>query len=132
MIGIAFALAIPAAVQTVQGQWITQDRTAIVTIAPCGTALCGTVTRILAKGANVPSTDVHNPDGRLRSRPLVGLRTLSGFRQRGSSWQGGTAYDPKSGKTYKASLALNPGGSLTVTGCVFFICRSQRWTRVGD
>jgi len=132
MLGIAFALAISAGEPKILGQWITQDRTAVVKIAPCGTGLCGTVTRILAKGANVPTTDVNNPDRQLRSRPLVGLRILSGFRQRGSGWHDGTAYDPKSGKAYKASLRLNPGGTLTVTGCVFFICRSQRWTRVGD
>ena len=131
MLGIAFALAMRAGSQTILGQWITQDRSAVVRIAPCGSGVCGTVTRILARGANVPSTDVNNPDRRLRSRPLVGMHILNGFRNQGSRWQGGTVYDPKSGKTYNARLALNPGGTLTVTGCVFFICRSQRWTRLG-
>jgi uncharacterized protein (DUF2147 family) len=131
VLGIALAMTIPAASPMIDGRWITQDRTAVVTIAPCASGLCGTVTRVLAHAANVPTTDVNNPDARLRSRPLVGLQILSGFRKQGVVWKGGLAYDPKSGRAYKASLTLNPGGTLTVTGCLFIICRSQRWTRVG-
>ena len=47
------------------------------------------------------------------------------------TWEGGRAYDPKSGSSYKSSLRLNADGSLRVTGCVLFVCRSKRWTRVG-
>ncbi len=40
-----------------------------------------------------------------------------------------TAYDPKTGNSYDASLKLNPDGPLRVTGCVLAVCRSKRWTR---
>jgi uncharacterized protein (DUF2147 family) len=113
----------------VEGDWLTADRSALVRIAPCGRALCGTVVRVLAKGPNVPRTDINNSDAALRSRPLAGLRVLSGFVPDGSGWTGGRAYDPKSGRSYKAKLALARDGSLTVTGCILFLCRSQRWTR---
>jgi len=86
----------------------------------------------LAGGPNVPTTDVNNPDRRLRSRRLVGLQILSGFKKQGINWKRGTVYDPKSGRAYKASLMPNPSGTLTVTGCVFVICQSQRWSRVRD
>jgi uncharacterized protein (DUF2147 family) len=59
------------------------------------------------------------------------LQTLSGFTRDGAAWKNGRAYDPKSGRSYRATLALNPDGSLKVTGCVLFICRSLRWTRAG-
>jgi uncharacterized protein (DUF2147 family) len=113
----------------VEGDWLTADRTALVQIAPCGRALCGTVVRVLAKGPHVPRTDVNNSDGTLRSRPLTGLQVLSGFMPDGPGWTGGRAYDPRSGRSYRAKLALARDGSLTVTGCILFLCKSQRWTR---
>jgi uncharacterized protein (DUF2147 family) len=115
--------------QYAEGYWITADRRALVRIAPCGTKLCGKISRVLAGGPKVPSGDVNNPQPSLRSRPLVGLQVLSGFKLRGSNWVEGRAYDPKSGQSYNAKLTPNPDGTLTVTGCVLFICRSQTWHR---
>jgi uncharacterized protein (DUF2147 family) len=86
----------------------------------------------LAKGPKVPLADVNNPDRSLRSHPLVGLQVLTGFARDGSTWTGGRAYDPKSGRSYKAKLAPGRDGSLTVTGCILFLCRSQSWTRPGN
>jgi len=125
-----FAALAAAAPPSIEGDWVTADRSAVVRIAPCGPRLCGMVVRILARGPNVPRTDVNNPDARLRSRPLIGLTVLSGFAGSGANWTGGRAYDAKSGRSYRASLTGNGDGSLTVTGCVLFICQSQRWLRV--
>ena len=124
-----FAALAAAAAPAIDGDWVTTDRSAVVRIAPCGSHLCGTVVRMLARGADVPRTDVNNPDARLRSRPLVGPTVFSGFTPSGTGWTGGRAYDAKSGKSYRASLARNADGSLTVTGCWLFICQSQRWLR---
>jgi uncharacterized protein (DUF2147 family) len=125
------AAALAASPAGVTGDWINQDRSALVRIAPCGAQLCGTVVRVLAHGRGVPTTDVNNSNSRLRSRPLVGLRVLSGFTRAGTRWEGGRAYDPKSGNSYRARLEPGRDGSLTVTGCVLFVCRSQSWTRAG-
>jgi uncharacterized protein (DUF2147 family) len=126
---IVFGLA--AVPPGVAGDWVNADRTAIIRIAPCGAQLCGAVIRVLARGPNVPSTDVHNPDPRLRSRPFVGLRVLAGFSRSGAVWAGGRAYDPKTGKSYRSRLTLNPDGTLRVTGCIAIFCRSQQWMRAG-
>lgn len=115
--------------QHAEGYWVTADRAALVRIAPCGPKLCGTIVRVLAHGSKVPSTDLNNSQPNLRSRSLVGLEVLSGFTLRGTAWVEGRAYDPKSGRSYKARLTPNADGTLTVTGCVFFICRSQTWRR---
>jgi uncharacterized protein (DUF2147 family) len=123
------ALVAGATTSPVEGDWLTVDKTAIVRIAPCGAHMCGTVFRVLARGPNIPRTDVRNPDSRLRSRPLVGLPVLTGFTRDGSEWTGGRAYDAKTGRSYKAKLTPNRDGSLTVTGCVLILCRSQRWAR---
>jgi uncharacterized protein (DUF2147 family) len=126
---LATLLAAGTAPVGIDGDWVTADRHAIVRIAPCGADLCGTVVRVLVHGPNVPTTDVENPDRRLRSRPLVGLKVLTGFSGDGDMWSGGRAYDPNTGGSYKAKLSRNPDGSLTVTGCILFLCKSQRWVR---
>ena len=120
-----------AAASSIEGLWRTDDGKAVVRVAACGQRMCGTIARVLDTSPDVPSTDVNNPDPNRRNRPLVGLQILSGFTGGPSEWTGGQAYDPKSGSSYKSSLRLNADGSLRVTGCVLFVCRSKRWTRTG-
>ena len=126
---LASSAAVPAT--DVAGLWVTDDGKGLVKIESCGAKLCGRIVRVLDTSADVPKTDVHNPNPRLRARPLAGLLTLWDFSRSGSTWTGGRAYDPKSGKSYRSSLARNPDGSLKLTGCVLFICESRRWTRGG-
>ncbi len=115
----------------VTGLWVTDDGKGLVRIEPCGAKLCGRIVKVLDTRPDVPRTDVHNPNPRLRARPLAGLLTLWDFTRSDAAWTGGRAYDPKSGKSYRSSLARNPDGSLKLTGCVLFICESRRWTRGG-
>lgn len=114
----------------IEGDWLTDDHKGVVRIAPCGNQVCGWIARVLDSGPNVPTRDLNNPNPRLRGRPILGMETLSGFSGAGGDYGGGRAYDPKSGRFYRASLALNPDGSLNVTGCVLFICETKRWTRL--
>jgi uncharacterized protein (DUF2147 family) len=113
----------------VTGNWVTEEKTGLVSIRACGRSLCGTIGRVLVSRPGVPTTDVKNPDPALRSRPLLGLRILSGFAPAADGWENGRIYDPKSGKSYRSHLKVNPDGSLKVSGCIAFICKSQRWTR---
>ena len=132
LVALSLALAplsAAAAAPSVEGLWRTDDGSAVVEIAACGQQMCGRIARVLATGADVPRTDVNNPDPARRTRQLVGLLILSGFEARRAAWEDGKAYDPKSGKSYDATLRLNTDGSLRVTGCVLFICQSVRWTR---
>jgi uncharacterized protein (DUF2147 family) len=126
---LATSGAAAAAPPAVQGLWLTDDHKGLVQIGPCGRSLCGTIAKVADTSGRAPRTDIHNPDAGLRSRPLLGLPVLTGFENAGSYWKG-RAYDPKSGKTYRSTLELNPDGSLKVSGCILFICESQRWTRV--
>ncbi|MBW8783860.1 MAG: DUF2147 domain-containing protein [Novosphingobium sp.] len=129
-IGTACTAASPPA-PALDGRWLTADRKGEVTISRCGgEVLCGWITRVLDSGQGVPSSDVRNPDARLRSRPILGLPVLTGFRPGTGEWTGGRAYDPKTGSSYRARLARNGDGSLRVTGCVLFVCLAQRWTRI--
>jgi uncharacterized protein (DUF2147 family) len=118
-----------AAAPNIAGDWVTEDRTAIVAIAPCGDKICGSVARILVNRPGQPTTDIKNPDPALRKRPFIGLRIISGMSAKGNRWEGGRIYDPNNGRSYKSHLTLNADGSLKVSGCIAIICRSQRWTR---
>ena len=121
-------LAVPAnAAQPVAGRWLTEDGAAIVTLAPCGAATCGRITRVIKGPPSGPAVDRNNPDPKLRTRPIEGLTILSGFTDKGDDWRG-RIYDPKSGRTYKSVLKREPDGRLNVKGCIAFLCRTQRWT----
>jgi len=127
----AILIASPAAARAadVTGNWLTESKSAIVTISRCGPSLCGSVAKVLIDKPGVPKTDVKNPDPKLRNRPIQGLRILSGFSGSGERWTGGRIYDPNSGKSYNSKLSLNADGTLNVSGCIAFICKTQRWTR---
>ena len=118
-----------AAAPPVEGLWLTDDGKAVVRVAPCGRQMCGSIVRVLDRDPDVPTTDANNPDRTRRSRPIIGLQVLRGFNPGSAAWEGGQAYDPKSGKSYRSSLKLNRDGSLRVTGCVLFLCQSVRWTK---
>jgi uncharacterized protein (DUF2147 family) len=124
------ASAASAAPASIQGFWLTQDHKGIVQIAPCGRQMCGTIAKVLDRAPQALDHDANNPDPNLRGRKIIGLPTLTGFTGQGGSWKGGRAYDPKSGKSYRSTLDLQPDGSLKVSGCILFICQAQRWTRV--
>ena len=122
-----------AAASPLDGLWLTDDHKGIVRIGPCSAGnprICGWIVRVLDSGPNVPTRDVNNPNRALRSRNILGMPVLSGFvPYLEGRYVGGSAYDPKSGRSYRASLRLQDGGSLGVTGCVMLFCRTVTWTR---
>lgn len=124
---LACAAAPALSADPIFGRWLTDDGAAIVVTYKCGEKLCGRIERVLDPAA--PQNDIYNPDKRLRSKPLVGVRILTGFVGSGSRWDDGRAYDPKVGRAYDAKLELLENGKLKVTGCVLLICRSRYWTR---
>ena len=118
-----------APVSDVTGNWVTEDGTALIAIGRCGNSVCGKVAKALVIKPGRAKTDIKNPDPKLRKRPIIGMTILSGFKAAGGGWTDGRIYDPESGKTYRSRLRVNPDGSLKVSGCILFVCQSQRWTR---
>lgn len=83
--------------------------------------------------AGKPRTDIKNAKEELRNLPLLNTTILKGFSKSSDDanvYEGGTVYDPKSGKTYCGKLTLD-GKELKLKG---FICgfsllgRSSVWT----
>ena len=110
--GAAMALAAPAsAADPITGRWITEDRDAVITIAPCGANLCGKISKFLvAPPQGVNQRDVNNPDKSKRSRKLLGTPVLTSFSEDGDLWRG-RIYDPKSGKDYRSPPSLRLRGA---------------------
>ncbi|WP_159981299.1 MULTISPECIES: DUF2147 domain-containing protein [unclassified Novosphingobium] len=61
-----------------------------------------------------------------RRRALLGIPNLSGFSPEGDGWPGGRAYEPKSGRGYRASYRLGANGTLDVTDCVLLFFRTRQ------
>lgn len=118
-----------SATSPVTGRWLTDKGKGMVEIAPCGANVCGRIIKLIAK-VEGPPTDRNNPDPALRSRPLLGLPILSGFRHTGKQWEG-TIYDPERGKSFRSILKRNPDGTLAVKGCIGPFCQTQTWKPAG-
>ncbi len=116
------------------GIWLDQSGKAGITIAPCGSKLCGTITWLRAPldAQGKPKTDIHNTNSALTSRPICGLQILGNFVPDGeNAWTGGFIYDPEKGETYDSNMHLKPDGTLAVRGYVgiSLLGRSEIWTR---
>ena len=80
-----------------------------------------------------PKTDVDNDDPALRSRPVMGLKVVWGFKYVAANkdLEDGKVY--KKGKIYCGKMLLNPDGTLKLTGFICsvpFLKKKDTWTRV--
>ena len=127
---LAFLAAAPLdAAEPVAGSWVTAARDGVVQIGDCGASVCGRLARFLvAPPQGADQRDVHNPDAKLRSRKLLGLPILTGFREDGAVWRG-TIYDPKAGKSYRSVIRRLDARRLEVKGCIGPFCQTQVWTK---
>lgn len=75
--------------------------------------------------------DTENPDAKLRSNDLLGAVLLKNFKYTGKSWEDGTIYDPKNGKTYSCIIKTKGPNSLDIRGFVgiSLLGRTTTWTR---
>ena len=130
LIAAAVAFATPAqAADSILGNWITQERDAIITISRCGATVCGRIQKFLVTPPNgAGQKDINNPDKKLRDRTILGMAILTGFTPDGDIWRG-KIYDPKSGRTYRSEVSLQSANKLKMKGCFLFVCQGQDWTR---
>lgn len=133
----AFALAIPAATSAMAadpfGFWLTENKKAIVEIAPCGEQACGRIAWLEEPNApdGTPKVDAVNPEAALKSRPVCGLPLVGNFsKDTDGQWTDGFIYDPEGGDTYKAFMRITDEGNLYVKGYIgiSLFGRSQVWT----
>ncbi|MFN3642783.1 MAG: DUF2147 domain-containing protein [Gemmobacter sp.] len=114
-------LAAPAAADPVLGVWQTQPDDgayAHVTMAPCGGAICGKITKTF------------NASGEYRS-PNIGKTLVIDMKPEGNGRYAGQVWRPSNDKVYRGKIEL-AGNTLKLAGCVAggLICSSQTWARV--
>ncbi len=117
----------------IHGTWWTkgkQGRVEVADCAPPAKGVCGNIVWLAkandAKGQ--PQTDKLNPNKSLRSREVVGLRLIEGWREAGAKKWKGKIYDPDKGETFNISISL-AGDRLVLTGCIVWGCESETWIR---
>ncbi len=121
----------------VLGTWLIQDKDAKVkfTINSKG-ELEGHVVWLLEPNDETgkPRKDVLNKEEALRSRPIMGLKVVWGFKwdPETGEWVDGKVYTSKEGKTYCGKMKLNPDGTLFLRGYICgvkFLGKTNTWTR---
>jgi uncharacterized protein (DUF2147 family) len=118
----AFLLAATAAgADPIEGVWQTQpDEGAFahVTIAPCGSAFCGMISRTFKDKSEYKS-------------PTIGRQIVIDMAAQGGGNYEGKVWRPANNKVYqgKASVA---GDRMSLSGCVAggLFCKSQTWVRI--
>jgi uncharacterized protein (DUF2147 family) len=130
---------------SVMGTWLTASGVAQVRIGPCPDAasgpLCGFVVGLInPKGpdgqvvAPEVATDYRNENPALRSRKVIGMPLIWGFKKTAdpNAFEDGKIYNGENGKTYNANISLQPDGKLRLRGYVGtpMFGETQLWTRI--
>ena len=119
------ALATVASADPVDGIWKTEPgddgEYLHVSIAECGSAICGTIDSAFDASGN----EVLNYEN--NGKQMIWDMIPEG----GGAYDNGKIWAPDRDKTYNSKMTLS-GNALTVKGCVAggLICRGQTWSRV--
>lgn len=116
------AFATQALADPAEGVWQTEvddGAFAYVTVAPCGAAYCGTISRTFQNGG----TEYESEN--------KGKQIVIGMVAAGDGSYAGQVWRPSNNKTYVGKMTV-AGNALTLKGCVAggLICAAQNWVRV--
>ena len=130
LIAILALAAAQAQAQPAQaGRWITESGNLEVEIAPCGDALCGTVTRVIAnRSMSAPGQEMDAAD----KRPALGMQILTGLLPSGDDGTlAGEIYNRENAKTYSVRLTMDGPQQLLVRPYVGLplLGKTQLWRR---
>jgi uncharacterized protein (DUF2147 family) len=115
---------IPASAAEPNGDWFTNERKAVVRVAPCGAQMCGNIVWTAR-----PGFDSHNPDPAKRNRSVIGMQIFS-MKPAGPNRWDGEIYNGEDGKTYSGHIQLVSANVLRIEGCVMgFLCGGENWAR---
>ncbi len=128
------------------GLWRDPAMQAHVLLYACDTGLCGDLVQL---PDNAEPRDLNNPDPEQRSRNLLGLTVIDGFRKAddtGTVWIGGgeqgrlpgRIYVPTNGdtlgdaeNTYVIHLTAKDTLTIGIDNCLFSCFAKNTWRRVG-
>lgn len=112
------------------GKWLNEEQDAAIEIYAKNNAYFGRIVW-LKRGNKL--LDVNNSDISKRNEALFLSDILKNFTYKNSSatWENGSIYDPKNGKTYSCKMWLNVNGSLSIRGFIgiSLLGRTTTWTQ---
>ena len=124
LLGLVIAAALQAsAPASIEGTWRSPGGNSVITIAPCGDALCGTVAWASEKAKK---------DSAKTTSQLVGTQILTGLKpDKRGRWQG-KLFIPDRNMRVTAKIERSGSDQLKVSGCAVgkSLCKSALWTRV--
>lgn len=123
-LAIAAALLLSASAafaDPIEGVWQTQPDDgafAYVTIAPCGNAFCGVISRTFKDRSEYRS-------------PNIGRQLVIDMQPRGDGRYEGKVWRPANNKIYQGKASIT-GDRMSLAGCVAggLLCKSQTWARI--
>jgi uncharacterized protein (DUF2147 family) len=122
---LAAVLATPARAAGPEGNWLTEDRSGVIAIAPCEAGLCGRI---------VGMSEPRRPDGSVstdkQGHPMCGLTILHAAPDGPGRWSGEIT-NPDTGTAWHCTLSLDAAGHLRLRGYVLLplFGQTQTWTR---
>ncbi len=121
----------------ITGIWLNKDKDAHIKIFAAAGKYYGQI--VWLKVPNDPETgkpklDKHNPDDKLKTKPVMNLIILKDleFDAGDQEWGDGNVYDPKSGKDYSLTCTLQDKNNMELRGYmgISLLGRTDIWTRV--
>jgi uncharacterized protein (DUF2147 family) len=119
----------------VLGVWKNGEGTAMIKIVKAGSEYQGKI--VWLKEPNdpqngKPKVDNNNPEEANRTKPVLGLTNVWGFKFKEGEWIDGFIYDPKNGKTYDCIITMTDKSKLSVRGYIMGMTmfgRTDTWVR---
>jgi uncharacterized protein (DUF2147 family) len=119
----------------VLGVWKNGEGTAMIKIVKAGSEYQGKI--VWLKEPNdpqngKPKVDNNNPEEANRTKPVLGLTNVWGFKYKEGEWIDGFIYDPKNGKTYDCIITMTDKSKLSVRGYIMGMTmfgRTDTWVR---
>lgn len=108
-----------------EGLWRNPIGSAVIRVAGCGRALCGTVVWASERGKREAATSTSH---------IVGTTVLTGVKPVSDNRWSGELFIPDDNVHVAARLQLLGRNRLKLTGCAVLglFCRSQIWTRTDE
>jgi uncharacterized protein (DUF2147 family) len=129
LVGIANTSQAQTKSDAILGEWINEKKDAKFQIFKKDNKYFGKI----IWGTGDQKKDTKNPDAKLRDREVIGLVILNNFVFDGDdTWEDGTIYDPREGKTYSCKITQKGKDKINVRGFVgiSMFGRTEVWTKI--
>jgi uncharacterized protein (DUF2147 family) len=129
LVGMANTSQAQSKADVIIGEWINEKKDAKFQIFKQDDKYFGKI----IWGTGDQKKDTKNPDTKLRNREVIGIIMLRDFVFDGDdTWEKGTIYDPREGKTYSCKITQKGKNQINVRGFVgiSMFGRTEIWTRI--